>query len=113
LVLFQLNPIFEYKNSSMATYTNNGIIDGLHGKVGDLVFRTRGNKTSVYTLSSRQTALSEKQLQAQLRFAAAVKSAKEALLDHTKRKEFEEMAQIQGKTKAYNAAVSFYLAFPK
>jgi hypothetical protein len=97
----------------MATYKKNNIIDGLQGKVGDLVFRTRANKTSVYTLSPRKTALSEKQLQAQLRFAIAVKSAKEALLDPTKRKEFEEMAQRLGKTKAFYAAVSFYLAFPK
>jgi hypothetical protein len=96
----------------MATYKNNTIIDGLQGKVGNLVFRKRGNKTSFYTLSPRKKALSEKQLAAQKRFAIAVKLAKEALLDDTKRKEFEEMAKKKGNSSAYSAAISFYIAFP-
>jgi hypothetical protein len=96
----------------MGTYTNNSITEGLRGKIGNLVFRQRGNKTTVYELSARKTALSEKQLAAQLRFAEAVQSAKEALLDDTKRKEFADLAKKKGKGSAYTAALSFYLSNP-
>jgi hypothetical protein len=32
----------------MATVTNNIVTTGLSGKVGNLVFRRRGNKTTAY-----------------------------------------------------------------
>lgn len=92
----------------MATVTNNIVTLGLAGKVGNLVFRRRGNKTTVYVQSPRKAPLSEKQKQAQQQFAGAVAKAKHALNDPAERQRFEELAKTKGKESAYSAAVSYF-----
>jgi len=39
----------------MAKVENNLVTEGLHGKVGNLVFRKRGKKTTVYVLSKKES----------------------------------------------------------
>ena len=92
----------------MATVTNNIVTLGLSGKVGNLVFRRRGNKTTVYVQSPRKAPLSEKQKQAQQRFAEAVSLAKQALSDESGLRKFEELAKKEGKESAYSAAVAYF-----
>lgn len=92
----------------MATVTNNLATTGLTGKVGNLVFRRRGNKTTVYVQSPRKAPLSEKQKLAQQHFAEAVAKAKHALNDPAERQKFEEMAKTKGKESAYSAAISYF-----
>ena len=92
----------------MATVTNNIVTLGLSGKVGILVFRRRGDKTTVYVQSSRKTPLSEKQKQAQQRFAKAVSLAKQALSEESGLHKFEELAKKEGKESAYSAAVAYF-----
>lgn len=92
----------------MATVKNNLATMGLAGKVGNLIFRKRGNKTTVYVQSPRTKPLSEKQKNAQRLFARAVANAKTALADDAERQKFEEMAKNSGKESAYSAAVSYF-----
>ena len=94
----------------MALSEDNIVTSGLHGKVGNLVFRRRGEKTSVYVLSERRKPLTEKQKEAQQRFRTAVASAKQALANEEDRKRFEEMALSQGKVSAYSAAVAYFMS---
>ena len=63
----------------MAKVEGNIVMEGMRGKIGNIVFRRRGNKTTTYVLSERKKPLTEKQKEAQLRFGAAVTLAKEAL----------------------------------
>jgi hypothetical protein len=49
----------------MTKVDRNIITSGLRGRLDNLVFRTRGSKTSVYVLSERKAPLSEKQRAAQ------------------------------------------------
>jgi hypothetical protein len=93
----------------MAIVQNNIISKGFRGKVGNLVFRKRGNKTTVYLQSPKTTPFSEKQKDAQLRFSMAVRLAVEALNDATLKKKFEELAKSKKKESAYSAAISYYL----
>jgi hypothetical protein len=81
----------------MATVTNNIVTTGLSGKVGNMVFRRRGNKTTAYIQSPRKVPLSEKQKIAQLHFREAVARTKQALNIDAERKEFEELAKKNGK----------------
>ena len=76
----------------MAIVTNNIVTMGLSGKVGNLVFRRRGNKTTAYIQSPRKVPLSEKQKIAQLRFREAVARTKQALSVEAERNEFEKLA---------------------
>ncbi|MCX6245485.1 MAG: hypothetical protein NTU98_12390 [Bacteroidetes bacterium] len=93
----------------MAIVDNNIVSQGLRGKVGNLVFRKRGNKTTAYVLSPRGIPLSQKQKAAQMQFSAAVRLAVAALNDATMRKKFEKMAKNKKKESAYSAAITFYL----
>jgi hypothetical protein len=93
----------------MAKVDGNIVTTGLRGKVGNIVFRRRGNKTTAYVLSERKKPLTEKQIKAQLRFRAAVALAKQALSDQRERKRFEEMARSTGKESAYSAAVAYFM----
>lgn len=92
----------------MAQVANNLVTQGLTGKLGNLVFRRRGNKTSVYLLSPRKALPSEKQKEAQLRFAEAVLQAKQVLADAAERQKFEELAREEGKESAYCAAIAYF-----
>jgi len=94
----------------MARVENNIITQGLRGKIGNLVFRKRGEKTTVYSLSPRKAPLSKKQVEAQLKFSAAVKMAREALGNEAERKKFEKMATDKKKESAYTAAVSYFMS---
>ena len=94
----------------MAKVEGNIVTTGLRGKVGNLVFRRRGNKTTAYILSERKKPLTEKQIQAQLRFRAAVALAKQALSNEKERERFKEMARTQGKESAYSAAVAYFMS---
>jgi hypothetical protein len=93
----------------MALVDNNIVTKGLRGKVGNLVFRRRGNKTTVYVLSPRKAPLSEKQQKAKQQFSIAVNMASIALRDKKERKRFEELARQIGKESAYGAAVSYFM----
>jgi len=93
----------------MAKVENNLVTNGLRGKVGNLVFRKRGKKTTVYVLSKRKAPLSKRQVEAQLRFSEAVRLAREALTDAAERKKFKKMAKRKGKASAYSAAVSYFM----
>ena len=93
----------------MAISEDNIITAGLRGKVGNLVFRKRGKKTTVYVLSARKKPLSEKQKKAQQQFARAVALAKQALANESEYKRFREMAESQGKESAYSAAVAYFM----
>jgi len=92
----------------MATVTKNLATTGLSGKVGNLVFRRRGNKTTVYVRSLRKAPATENEKQARKHFAEAVARAKQALSNDTERKKFEELAKKERKESAYSAAVSYY-----
>ena len=92
----------------MATVTNNIVTTGLSGKVGNLVFRRRGKKTTAYVLSPRKKPLSEKQIESQIDFRVAVMQAKKALSIDAEREQFEKLAKKEGKESAYSAAVSYY-----
>jgi uncharacterized membrane protein YfhO len=97
----------------MARVTNNIVTTGLSGKIGNLVFRKRGNKTSVYVLTQRKAPLSEKQKDAQLRFAAAVNQAKATLATNEGKLRFTVLAKEQGRESAYSAAVAYFMNMEK
>ena len=92
----------------MATVSRNIVTTGLTGKVGNLVFRLRGSKTTAYVLSPRKAPLSEKQIEAQLKFRVAVARAKAALSIDSEREHFKALAKKEGKESAYRAAVSYF-----
>jgi hypothetical protein len=92
----------------MARVRENIVTTGLSGKIGNLVFRTRGKKTSVYIMSPRKSPPSEKQKLAQQQFSEAVAQARHSLSTTGERLRFEEMARREGKESAYSAAVSYY-----
>jgi hypothetical protein len=83
----------------MARAEKNILTQGLPGKVGNLIYRLRGNKTFVYTSSTRTVPLSLKQKEAQVKFAAAVRQARIALADETERRKFQELAVKNGKVR--------------
>ncbi len=93
----------------MAIVRNNIITQGLRGKVGNLVFRNRGGKTTAYVQSPRKAPLTGKQKAAQLRFSLAVRKAVNALKDAETRKKFKKMAVRKGKESAYSAAISYFI----
>jgi len=92
----------------MATVTNNIVTKGLTGKVGNLVFRRRGDKTTAYVLSPRKVPQSKKQIEVQTEFREAVVRAKMALSIDSDREHFEELAKKEGKESAYSAAVAYF-----
>ena len=94
----------------MASIENNIITLGLRGRIGNLIFRKRGNKTMVYAFSPRKAPLSKKQVEAQLKFAEAVRMTREALGNETGKKKFKKMAISQKKENAYTAAVSYFMS---
>jgi hypothetical protein len=94
----------------MARVQGNIITTGLRGKVGNLVFRKRGKKTTAYIMSERKVPLSKAQKDAQIRFAQAVALAKEALQHDEQRLAFEKMAKTKGRESAYSAAVAHFMS---
>lgn len=93
----------------MAKVENNIITKGLRGKVGNLVFRKRGKKTTAYVMSERKKPLTIKQEEAQARFAAAVSLAQKAISNEEGLAHFKEMARKKKKESAYSAAVSYFM----
>jgi len=92
----------------MATVTNNIVTTGLTGKVGNLVFRRRGKKTTAYVQFPRKGPLSEKQIESQIDFRVAVMQAQKALSIDSERDKFKKLAKKEGKESAYSAAVSYF-----
>lgn len=93
----------------MATVINNLATTGLSGKVGNLVFRRRGNKTTAYVRSPRQAPATENEKQARNHFAEAVALARKALSDEAEYQKFVALAKKEGKESAYSAAVAYYI----
>lgn len=93
----------------MAKVEDNLLTLGLRGKVGNLIFRRRGNKTTVYILPGRKTALSEKEKKIRQHFSEAVAQARQAISNEPDRQRFEILAKKEGKESAYSAAISYYL----
>ena len=89
--------------------SDNVVVNGLQGKLGNVIFRKRGNKTTVYVMSPRTGTVSEKQKAAQQQFALAVARAKAAIADKEGRAKFEQLARETGKESAYSAAVAFFM----
>lgn len=92
----------------MAKIDKNSIFENITGKLGNIVFRKSGEKTSVYILSPRSVPFSKNQEKFQQRFRTAVSMAKKALSNEEEREKFEKMALGKGK-KAYNVAVSYFM----
>lgn len=89
--------------------SGNVVVNGLQGKLGNVIFRKRGNKTSVYVMSPRTGTVSEKQKIAQQQFALAVSQAKVAIANKEEREKFEQLARKTGKESAYSAAVAYFM----
>ena len=49
----------------MAKVEGNIVMEGMRGKIGNIVFRRRVNKTTAYILSERKKPLTEKQKEVQ------------------------------------------------
>jgi hypothetical protein len=93
----------------MAKVKKNLLTQGLSGAVGNMVFRTQGEKTSVYILTPRKTGLSNEQKEANNEYKLAVANAKQSINNPQERIKFEQMAKKERKRNAYQAAISFYL----
>jgi hypothetical protein len=93
----------------MATVKKNLVTEGLRGRIGNLIFRTRNGKTMIYPYTKRKAPLSKKQVSAQLRFSEAVRRARMAIADETERKKFEKMAKRKGNESAYSAAIAYFM----
>jgi len=94
----------------MARVGNNIITTGLQGRVGNLIFRKRGEKTSAYVMSPRKADLSKGQVEAQSRFSEAVRLARTAINDPVEREKFAKMARDMKKESAYTAAISYFMS---
>jgi len=94
----------------MARIAHNILTKGFQGKIGELIFRKRGDKTTVYVSSPRKVPLSKKQVEAQLKFKEAVWMAREALKDENERKKYKKMAMNNKKESAYSAAISYFMS---
>ena len=93
----------------MAKVENNIVTLGLRGKIGNLVFRKRGNKTTAYILTPRTSPASRKQKEAQAKFGEAVRKAISALQDADTRNRFVKLAKKEGRESPYSAAISYFL----
>jgi hypothetical protein len=93
----------------MAIVQKNLVTEGLRGRVGNLIFRIRGKTTMTYHYTKRKAPLSKDQVDAQIRFAEAVRKARAALADPAEKKKFKKMAKREGKASAYGAAVSYFM----
>ncbi|NJK85496.1 MAG: hypothetical protein HC906_05565 [Bacteroidales bacterium] len=63
----------------MAKIDKNTLFENITGKLGNVVFRKTGEKTSVYILSPRSVPFSKNQKNSQERFRKAVLMAQEAM----------------------------------
>ena len=95
----------------MAIIDHNIITTGLHGRVGNLIFRRWGEKTVVSAAPGRtDRRWSRLQRSNRERFSSAMAWAKEAMKDPEKRKGFQKKAK--GMQTAWNVAVSEYMMRP-
>jgi hypothetical protein len=93
----------------MADVQLHQVLRGIRGKVGDVVFKKRGNTLYI----SRRPDFSKRKLSAAqkksvARFRAAVRYAQGVLADPHARIPFERAAQKTGKT-LYNSIIAEYL----
>lgn len=97
----------------MGEVKNNNATKGISGKVGDLLFRQRDERTFVSKPPRKQRQTSEVQLAKQERFLEAVDYAKEVLEDPSLKAEYEAAAKAKTrKVSAYALAVGDFLAPP-
>lgn len=93
----------------MAKVENNIVTTGLSGKLGNIVFRKRGDKTMVYVLSENKTPASAQQKDARKKFGRCVAKAKAALADESEKERFSQLAEKMGKASAYSAAIAYFM----
>lgn len=93
----------------MAIVDQNILVKGFRGKVSNIIFRRRGNKTTVYLRSSREKPFTENEKKAQTSFSIAVALAKNAMNNESERLRFEKLAKSEGKESAYSCAVSYFM----
>ena len=93
----------------MAQGRLNPILDGMRGRIGDLVVKQYGSKV-VYTRRPvfRNRVFTGRQLAAQERFRKATLFARELMVDPIARKVYEEEARVKGKS-AWSLMVSDFL----
>jgi hypothetical protein len=93
----------------MARITSNPIIEGLSGKVGNLVFKNYKSGTIISALADRsKVKLSAKQKKANKSFKEAVAYAKAVLADPKKSAHYKKLLQ-PGKS-IYHTALAAYLS---
>ena len=99
----------------MAKVTKNAILEGLSGRVGNLVFRQYGNQTVVSKLPThdpkRVPTPDEAAQQARIKEAAA--RAKTVLATEAGRAYYEAAWQRLGKRSAYHTAIHDYFGVPE
>jgi hypothetical protein len=93
----------------MAISDHNILVKGLHGKIGNIIFRRRGNKTTAYVRTDREKPFTANEKRAQKNFSIAVALAKNAMNIESEKLRFEKLAKSEGRESAYSCAVSFFM----
>ena len=97
----------------MANVELHAMFNKVRGKVGDFVFKKRGDTLYISSRPDfRKRKLSAAQKRSVARFREAVKHAQNVLSDPQERKPFEKAAKKNRKT-AYNTIIAAYLAEQK
>jgi hypothetical protein len=94
----------------MAIVTNNIAVEGLSGKMGNLVFRQLNGKTIVQAAPVRKAPYNKAQLKQQNRFKEAMAYARVLLADPIVKAKYKAKARAKGgNLNAFNVAVSEYM----
>ena len=95
----------------MAKVGKNIVTTGIHGKLGLIVFRSRGSKTYISTApEKKERELSEAQKEHQRLFQEAILYGKGVIADPSKKAEYEAKAE-EGQS-AFNVAVADFMNAP-
>jgi len=97
----------------MAIVKNNDIIDGISGKLGNLVFKQVRGKTTVCPCPPKPTTQSEQQKGTRDRFRKASEWAKNILLDAEQKAYYQKKAKKLKLPNAYTAAIADYMRSAK
>lgn len=94
----------------MTKVTLHPSLMGLHGKMGDLVFRTtrNGGTSLIRKADMSNVEWSPAQAAQRKRFREAVTFAQQAMADPEQRKAYEKVAKRKGK-RAYEMAISDFI----
>ena len=93
----------------MAKATNQSILRGIEGKVGDLVMRTINNRTVVAKAPKRRTKKSLREVENHTVFQSAAAFAVEAMRNPKLKIHFKNVAKKRRLPNAYTAALSVKL----